>query len=129
MSILDFLFGNKSSDNNTSDTADVVDATPRHRNADNYAFVDAEVGMKDHKVHDIGSLRHDGALFHNANKAELATFLQDIDYVCGHNIVHHDAKYLLTNRHLPQHRKASGYLSTPSICRRSCSRQGLATSL
>lgn len=94
MSILDFLFGNKSSDNNTSDTADVVDATPRHRNADNYAFVDAEVGMKDHKVHDIGSLRHDGALFHNANKAELATFLQDIDYVCGHNIVHHDAKYL-----------------------------------
>lgn len=94
MSILDFLFGNKSSDNNTSDTADVVDATPRHRNANNYAFVDAEVGMKDHKVHDIGSLRHDGALFHNANKAELATFLQDIDYVCGHNIVHHDAKYL-----------------------------------
>ena len=94
MSILDFLFGNKSSDNNTSDTADVVDATPRHRNADNYAFVDVEVGMKDHKVHDIGSLRHDGALFHNANKAELATFLQDIDYVCGHNIVHHDAKYL-----------------------------------
>ena len=46
MSILDFLFGNKSSDNNTSDTADVVDATPRHRNAGNYAFVDAEVGMK-----------------------------------------------------------------------------------
>ena len=94
MSIFDFLFGNKPSDNNISDTADVIDATPRHRNAGNYAFVDAEVGMKDNKVHDIGSLRHDGALFHNANKAELAAFLQDVDYVCGHNIVHHDAKYL-----------------------------------
>lgn len=44
MSILDFLFGNKSSDNNISDTADVVDATPRHRNADNYAFVMSKWG-------------------------------------------------------------------------------------
>lgn len=31
-----------------------------------YAFVDVEVGMKDLKVHDIGALRWDGAVFHKA---------------------------------------------------------------
>ncbi len=58
------------------------------------AFVDAEVGMKDHKVHDIGALRPDGSYFHKASKSELLNFLRGIDYVCGHNIIHHDALYL-----------------------------------
>ena len=71
------------------------DITPRERDADNYAFVDVEVGMKDNKIHDIGALRHDGATFHNNSKARLLDFLSGVDYVCGHNIVHHDARYLL----------------------------------
>ena len=33
-----------------------------------YAFVDVEVGMKDLKVHDIGALRWDGAVFQNYYK-------------------------------------------------------------
>ena len=61
-----------------------------------YAFVDAEVGEKNHQVHDIGALRSDGAIFHRASKTELLSFLGDVDFVCGHNIVHHDAKYLFT---------------------------------
>lgn len=28
-----------------------------------YAFVDAEIGWKDHRIHDLGALRHDGAVF------------------------------------------------------------------
>lgn len=59
-----------------------------------FAFVDAEVGLNDHKVHDIGALRFDGAYFHKASKQELVQFLQGVKYICGHNIVHHDAKYL-----------------------------------
>lgn len=59
-----------------------------------YAFVDIEVGLKDKKIHDIGAIRWDGAVFHAANKRELSDFLTDIDYICGHNIIHHDAKYL-----------------------------------
>lgn len=59
-----------------------------------YAIVDAEVGIKDHKVHDIGALRFDGAYFHKASKQELRVFLKGADFICGHNIVHHDAKYL-----------------------------------
>ncbi len=60
-----------------------------------FAIIDAEVGVKDHKVHDIGALRADDAIFHKADKRELLEFLKDVDYVCGHNIVHHDSKYLI----------------------------------
>ncbi len=59
-----------------------------------YAIVDVEVGLKDHKIHDIGALRQDGATFHKASKEELFDFLRDTDYLCGHNIIHHDAQYL-----------------------------------
>lgn len=59
-----------------------------------YAFIDVEVGMKDHRIHDIGALRWDRAIFHSANKKELLEFLNDVDFVCGHNIIHHDAKYI-----------------------------------
>ena len=66
-----------------------------------FAFVDAEVGLRDHKVHDIGALRHDGATFHQADKQKLVEFLKEgkVDFVCGHNIVHHDAKYLFDTPH------------------------------
>ena len=59
-----------------------------------WAIVDVEVGLQDHKIHDIGALRHDGAVYHQASKPHLYDFLQDVDFVCGHNIIHHDAKYL-----------------------------------
>lgn len=62
--------------------------------ASRYAFVDVEVGMVDEKIHDIGAVRCDGAIFHSAKKSDLLHFLKDCDFICGHNIVHHDAKYL-----------------------------------
>ena len=54
--------------------------------------IDVEIGLKDHKIHDIGARRHDGATFHKSSKEELFKFLGDTDYICGHNIIHHDAK-------------------------------------
>ena len=62
--------------------------------ASQYAIVDCEVGMKDKRVHDIGALRWDGATFHSADKHAMKLFLDGVDFVCGHNIIHHDAKYL-----------------------------------
>ena len=44
------------------------------KNSSLYAFVDVEVGMKDNKIHDIGALRGDNAIFHSANKKELLDF-------------------------------------------------------
>ena len=64
------------------------------RDASKYAIVDCEVGMKDKRVHDIGALRGDGMTFHSADKHALKLFLDGVDYLCGHNIIHHDAKYL-----------------------------------
>ena len=33
-----------------------------------YAIVDAEIGLEDKKVHDIGALRYDGAVYHKASE-------------------------------------------------------------
>lgn len=62
--------------------------------ASRYAFVDVEVGLNDHKIHDIGAIRYDGAVFHSSNKKDLIRFLKGVDFICGHNIVNHDARYL-----------------------------------
>ena len=59
-----------------------------------YSFVDAEVDMRCQRVHDIGALRYDGAVYHGGSRKELMKFLDGVDYICGHNIIWHDAKYL-----------------------------------
>lgn len=79
--------------------------------ASNYAIVDVEVGLKDHKIHDIGALRHDDAIFHKPSKEDLFMFLDGVDYVCGHNIVHHDARYLFSDKVCPWKLVDTLYLS------------------
>lgn len=65
-------------------------------NADSsrYGFVDAEIGVHDNKIHDIGAIKWDGSVYHSDNKQGLSNFLKDVVFVCGHNIINHDAKYL-----------------------------------
>ena len=93
MSIFSRLFVKKNSLNSDSD---IKEQEVRSRNI---AFVDTEVGLKDHKIHDIGALRDDGAIFHQASQTALDQFLQEgkVDYICGHNLIHHDAHYLHLN--------------------------------
>ncbi len=67
-------------------------------NARRYSIVDIEVGVNDDKIHDIGALRYDGATFHKNSKENLFQFLKDTVYLCGHNLLHHDAKYLFADR-------------------------------
>lgn len=67
---------------------------------ENIVFVDVEVGIDDHKVHDIGALRPDGNTLHVPYPAQFAQFSSGADYLCGHNIIHHDAKYL--QEYIPQ---------------------------
>lgn len=66
-----------------------------------YAVVDIEIGLTDHRIHDIGALRYDGAVFHKDSKEELVSFLDRVKYLCGHNILHHDAKYLFADQSIP----------------------------
>ena len=93
MAIFSRLFGKK---NSLSSDSDIKEQEVRSRNI---AFVDTEVGLKDHKIHDIGALRDDGATFHQASQTALNKFLQEgkVDYICGHNLIHHDACYLQLN--------------------------------
>ena len=93
MSIFSRLFERK---NNLTVSSDIKKKDARSRNI---AFVDTEVGLKDHKIHDIGALRYDGATFHQASQTALNKFLQEgkVDYICGHNLIHHDARYLQLN--------------------------------
>lgn len=84
----------------TEDTNNVISNknTSVPYDAPRYAIVDVEIGLKDRKIHDIGALRHDGATYHKTSKEELFEFLSDTDYICGHNIIHHDAKYLFPDK-------------------------------
>ena len=93
MAIFSRLFGKKNSLNSDSGIKK-QEVRSKH-----IAFVDTEVGLKDHKIHDIGALRDDGATFHQASQTALNQFLQEgkVDYICGHNLIHHDAHYLHLN--------------------------------
>ena len=84
---------------NAEDTSDVVDTkTTPTTHKPRYALIDVEVGLNDHKIHDIGAFRDDEATYHKADKEGLFKFLKDVNYVCGHNIIHHDANYLFPDK-------------------------------
>ncbi len=57
-------------------------------------FMDTEVGIDDGKIHDIGALRFDRSIFHGASLPEFLKFAEGAEFLCGHNIVHHDLKYI-----------------------------------
>lgn len=98
MSIWSKLLGKKKT-NEKIPVTNTQPATPcpTHR----LAIVDVEVGVKDRKIHDIGAFKPDGSTFHNSSKEALFAFLKDIDYLVGHNLIHHDAKYLFADKKGP----------------------------
>ena len=58
------------------------------------AFIDTEVEPKSGKILDIGSVRNDENIFHKASVAEFVLFLKGTQFICGHNILNHDVKYI-----------------------------------
>lgn len=78
MSIWSKLWGNINSTKENTNNSQQMTTT---HNVLRYAIVDAEIGLTDHKIHDIGAIRYDNALFHNKTLDELYTFIQDVqDY-------------------------------------------------
>ncbi len=68
-------------------------------------FIDSEIGLSDHKIKDLGALKEDGVQFHSASQKGFMSFIADTDFLCGHNIVEHDMKYLaplFNNKPIPQ---------------------------
>ena len=62
--------------------------------AKSVVFFDTEIGVDDKKIHDIGAVRSDKGTLHTASVSDFCAFATDADFLCGHNVVHHDMKYL-----------------------------------
>ena len=58
------------------------------------AFLDVEVNPGTGKILDIGCVRSDEARFHKNSISEFQDFIKDCKFICGHNILQHDLKYL-----------------------------------
>lgn len=62
--------------------------------AKSIVFFDTEVGVEDKKIHDIGAVCTDKGVFHSDSIPDFYAFVSDAEYICGHNIIHHDIKFL-----------------------------------
>jgi len=60
----------------------------------NIAFIDTEIDCSSGRILDIGCLKQDGSIFHKNSIAGLSVFVEGTSYICGHNILHHDIKYI-----------------------------------
>ena len=58
------------------------------------SYIDIEVEPSSQKILDIGSIRDDGSYFHKTSVAEFIRFLNGTRFICGHNILNHDIKYI-----------------------------------
>ncbi|MCF6153106.1 MAG: RecQ family ATP-dependent DNA helicase [Candidatus Kuenenia stuttgartiensis] len=58
------------------------------------AFVDTEIEPKSRKILDIGSVKDNGSSFHSNSVAGFIDFLKGTKFICGHNILKHDLKYI-----------------------------------
>lgn len=58
------------------------------------AFIDLEVQPLKGTILDIGSIKNTGSVFHSKSIADFVTFIKGTDYLCGHNIIKHDLKYI-----------------------------------
>ena len=55
-------------------------------------FIDSEI-TNEGVTADLGAIK-ENEQFHSADKQDFSDFVKDIRFVCGHNIIHHDLKYI-----------------------------------
>jgi len=58
------------------------------------AFIDIEVEPISNKILDIGSIKDNGSSFHSNSISGFIDFLKGTKFICGHNILNHDLKYI-----------------------------------
>ncbi|WP_163398346.1 RecQ family ATP-dependent DNA helicase [Flavobacterium fluviatile] len=57
-------------------------------------FIDTEIEPTKGKILDIGAIKQDGNHFHKSSLLDFIEFLKGSEYICGHNILNHDIKYI-----------------------------------
>jgi len=60
------------------------------------AFIDTEVSPESKKIVDIGGIKDDNAIFHSPSIIDFTEFLEGSQFICGHNIINHDIRYIRT---------------------------------
>ena len=58
------------------------------------AFIDLEVALDGKRVSDFGAMKEPENEFHSSSKQDFIQFVADAEFLCGHNIIQHDLKYL-----------------------------------
>lgn len=61
---------------------------------DSIVFIDTEVSINSNKIQDIGAIKNNGETFHSNSIKDFFLFIKGEKYICGHNILRHDIKYL-----------------------------------
>lgn len=57
-------------------------------------FIDTEVDPNTGKVLDFGCITNNNDMFHKASASAFSEFVRGARFVCGHNILNHDIKYI-----------------------------------
>ena len=57
-------------------------------------FIDTEVSEADNKAYDFGAVNESDEKLHTGSAHEFHSFIAKSDYLCGHNIIDHDSKYI-----------------------------------
>ena len=60
----------------------------------NILFFDTETTEDGKHLIDIGAVSEDGTSIHTSDRNAFASFAAGYEYLCGHNILSHDLKYV-----------------------------------
>ena len=66
-------------------------------------FVDSEISKDSGMICDLGAVKANDEQFHSFNQTAISEFVSDAEYNSGHNIIHHDLRYIkeLLNKQQP----------------------------
>lgn len=57
-------------------------------------FFDTEVSLKTEKIKDYGAVSELGKQLHTGNRHEFISFIKGASFLCGHNVIRHDLKFI-----------------------------------
>ena len=69
-------------------------AIDKQNNTSLITFIDTEIESAKGKILDIGAIKEDGNRFHSVSLGNFTQFLKGSEYICGHNILNHDIKFI-----------------------------------
>lgn len=78
-------------------------------------FIDVEVGLQDKRAHDFGAAKGSGEELHTTSRQDFSRFIADAEFVCGHNIIQHDLKYLSDIKHITDKKPIDSLFLSPLL--------------